>query len=41
MKTSHTPPARAGVSAKLAARLADAGRIRFGAGVGTFGRRRS
>ncbi len=40
MKTSYTPPARAGVSAKLAARLADAGRVRFGAGVGIISRRR-
>jgi hypothetical protein len=40
MKTSYTPPARAGVSAKLAARLTDSGRVRFGAGVGIIARRR-
>jgi hypothetical protein len=36
MKTSYTPPARS----SLPARLADAGRVRFGAGVGIIARRR-
>ena len=36
MKASNTPPARI----SLPARLADTGRVRFGAGVGIIARRR-